>query len=59
MNGTVTVTMKNGPVTNVPISIKIMDDSAMSIWLDPSKPNNHFGNTPVFGVVGKHFIIKK
>ena len=40
MNGTATVTMKNGPVTNVPISIKIMDDSAMSIWLDPSKPNN-------------------
>jgi hypothetical protein len=23
----------------------------ISIWLDPSKVNNHFGNTPIYGTV--------
>jgi len=59
MNGTAIVTMKNGPVSNVPISIKIMDDSAVSIWLDPTKTNNHFGNKPIFGTVVKHVLVKK
>ena len=41
-NGTSTVTLKDGPVQDVPTSIALMDDSAVSIWLDPSKVNNHF-----------------
>src|ERR671939_363895 len=36
-NGTATLTMKNGPVTDVPISIKLMNGHAISIWLDPLK----------------------
>jgi hypothetical protein len=49
-NGTATVSLKKGPVTGVPISIKLMGPSAMSLWIDPSKTESHFGNTPIYGV---------
>jgi hypothetical protein len=48
-NGTATVSLKQGPVRDVPISIKLMGDKAVSIWIDPSKTENHFGNTPIYG----------
>lgn len=48
-NGTATVSLKAGPAKGVPISIKLVDDSAVSIWVDPSKTENHFGNTPIYG----------
>jgi hypothetical protein len=48
-NGTATVSLKAGPAKGVPISIKLMGDSALSIWVDPSKTENHFGNTPIYG----------
>ena len=48
-NGTSTVTMKDGPVKNVPISIKFSDESSVSIWLDPTETNNHFGSTLIYG----------
>jgi hypothetical protein len=57
-NGTATITMKNGPVQNVPVSIKILDGNVISIWADPTI-NNHFGNTPIFGTATKDVIIKK
>jgi hypothetical protein len=47
-NGTATVSLKAGPATGVPISIKLMGDKAVSIWIDPSKTENHFGNTPIY-----------
>jgi hypothetical protein len=53
-NGTATVSLKQGPATGVPISIKLMGDSAVSIWVDPSKTENHFGNTPIYG--GQHRV---
>jgi hypothetical protein len=34
-NGTATVTLKKGPVSDVPISIKLMGPRAMSLWIDP------------------------
>jgi hypothetical protein len=54
-NGTATASMRNGPVTNIPISIKFMGDKVISMWLDPTKINNHYGNTPIFGTVIKPF----
>jgi hypothetical protein len=50
-NGTATVTLKDGPHKDVPVSIKIMNQGAMSLWIDPTKTNNHFGNTPIYGTV--------
>lgn len=49
VNGTTTVTMRNGPVSNVPTNITILGDSAISIWLDPSRVDNHFGDSPIYG----------
>jgi hypothetical protein len=48
-NGTSTVTMKSGPVKDVPTSIRFMDGSSVSVWLDPTKTNNHFGSTLIYG----------
>ena len=53
-NGTSTVTMKDGPVQDVPTSITLLDGNAISIWIDPFKVNSHFGNTPIYGT--QHLI---
>ena len=58
-NGTATITMRQGPVPDVPISMKTMDNDAISIWIDPTKINNHFGNTPIFGTVAKLVKVEK
>src|SRR5215208_2171342 len=58
-NGTATITMKQGPVENVPVSIKRIDNNVISIWADPTKVNNHFGNTPIFGTIEKLLKVEK
>lgn len=58
-NGTATITMRQGPVTNVPVSIKSMESSVISIWADPAMINNHFGNTPIFGTIEKLLKVEK
>jgi hypothetical protein len=58
-NGTATITMREGPVTNVPVSIKSMESNAISIWADPAMINNHFGNTPIFGTIEKLLTVEK
>src|SRR5919204_4906094 len=58
-NGTATITMKEGPVHDVPISIRAMNDNTVSISVDPTKTDNHFGNTPIFGTILKHVVVKK
>jgi hypothetical protein len=58
-NGTATITMRQGPVPNIPVSIKAMDNNAVSIWIDPTKIQNHFGNTPIFGTIEKLLEVEK
>ena len=58
-NGTVTISMKDGPVNDVPISVKVLDNNVISIWMDPTKINNHFGNTPIYGQIIQDIVIKK
>ena len=50
-NGTSTASMERGPVTDIPTTISIMGDKVISIWLDPSRTENHYGNTPIYGLV--------
>jgi hypothetical protein len=50
-NGTSTASLRAGPVTDIPTSITIMGDKVISIWLDPSRVDNHYGNTPIYGLV--------
>src|SRR5215207_1152207 len=58
-NGTATITMRQGPVENVPVSIKRIDNNVISIWADPTMVNNHFGNTPIFGTIEKLLSVEK
>jgi hypothetical protein len=41
--------MREGPVEYVPTSISLMDNSAVSIWFDPTKVQNHFGDSQNYG----------
>jgi hypothetical protein len=52
-NGTSKITMEGSSHNNVPTSIKIMDKGTISLWVDPSKINYHFGNTPIYGIISK------
>ncbi|HTH21660.1 MAG TPA: hypothetical protein VL854_05550, partial [Nitrososphaeraceae archaeon] len=49
--GTVTVTMKDGPVSDVPVEIKVLNNHVITISLDATKTNNHFGDTPIYGTI--------
>ncbi|MDN5847516.1 MAG: hypothetical protein L0H53_14725 [Candidatus Nitrosocosmicus sp.] len=49
LSGVSTVTMRDGPVTDVPTNITLLKDTAISVSLDPSKIDNHFGNSPIYG----------
>jgi hypothetical protein len=50
-NGTSTASMMQGPVADIPTSIRIMGDKVISIWLDPTKIESHYGNTSIYGLV--------
>ena len=58
-NGTATITMRQGPMPNVQVSIKSIESNVLSIWVDPTKINNHFGNTPIFGTIEKLVTVNK
>jgi hypothetical protein len=58
-NGTATITMRQGPVENVPVSIERIDNNVISIWADPTMIDNHFGNTPLFGTIEKLLKVEK
>jgi hypothetical protein len=58
-NGTATITMKEGPVNAVPLSVRTMEDNVISITPDPAKTKDHFGNTPIYGTIAEDVRIKK
>jgi hypothetical protein len=55
-NGTVTyvgnstISLRDGPVVGVPTTIKVSGE-IISIFPDPSKVKEHFGNTPIYGLM--------
>jgi len=49
-NGTMTLTLREGPVENVAGYIQLLGDS-IAIWVDPRAVDNHFGPTPIHGMV--------
>jgi hypothetical protein len=50
MKGSATVTMRDGPVSNVPTTWTINNNNTITISMDPSKINAHFGDTPIYGI---------
>ncbi len=49
-NGTGTISMPQGPVTEVPISIQVMNNTLGIINIDSNKIDNHFGTGPIYGI---------
>jgi hypothetical protein len=50
LNGTSTITMREGPVSEEPTVITLSDES-ISVFFEPSKIDDHFGNQPVTGTM--------
>lgn len=49
-NGTGTISMPKGPITEVPLSIQVMNKDLGIINIDSNKIDNHFGNDPLYGI---------
>jgi len=50
-DGTATVTIRDGPVSGVPLTIKIMNGAAVAMLIGPDKIDAHFGHNPVYGTL--------
>jgi hypothetical protein len=49
--GHATITLRAGPIKDVPVEIKVFNNNVISIWFDPTKVNSHFGQSPIYGTV--------
>jgi plastocyanin len=43
--------MKDGPVSDVPVTIKVFNNAVIGFWIGPDKVDGHFGTSPVYGVL--------
>jgi cupredoxin-like protein len=51
LKGTATVTMKDGPVSDVPLTVKVFNNAVVGFWIGPEKVDGHFGTGPVYGIL--------
>jgi hypothetical protein len=51
ITGTATITLREGPVQGVQTTIEIAQDKTIAITPDPAAVENHFGDTPIYGIV--------
>ncbi len=50
ITGTVTITMSDDTVHNVPVTIKVVNDAVLAITIGPEGVNGHFGDGPIYGI---------
>jgi hypothetical protein len=50
INGTMTVSLEQGPVENVPVHFTLQNN-LITIFIDPVMTENHFGPTPITGII--------
>lgn len=50
LDGTSTITMREGPVTEEPTTINLTEES-ISVFFEPTKIEDHFGNQSITGTV--------
>ncbi|MCD6036489.1 MAG: uncharacterized protein K0S67_373 [Nitrososphaeraceae archaeon] len=50
-NGTSAINLLDGIVEDVPTSVRVLGEGVISIWIDPTRVEEHYGNTPIYGVV--------
>ncbi len=48
--GTATITMRDGPVEDVAVTVKILNDNVVEISVD-TDVIDHFGESPIYGIV--------
>jgi hypothetical protein len=51
LNGTSAINLPDRIVEDVPTSVRVLGEGVISIWIDPTRVEEHYGNTPIFGVV--------
>jgi len=49
-NGTGTISMPKAPITEVPLSIQVINNTLGIINIDSNKMDNHFGKDPLYGI---------
>jgi hypothetical protein len=57
-NGTSTISLRDGPATDIPTTIQKSNDSAITINIDPESVDNHFGKLPIYGITVNPDLIK-
>jgi hypothetical protein len=50
-NGTSAINLPDGIVEDVPTSVRVLGEGVISIWIDPTRVEEHYGNTPIYGLV--------
>jgi hypothetical protein len=43
--------MRDGPVSDVPVTVKIFNNAVIGIWIGPDMVDSHFGEGPVYGTL--------
>jgi hypothetical protein len=51
LTGTSSVSLREGMAQDIPTTIKFIGDKLVTIWVDPAKVDNHFGDTPIYGTI--------
>ncbi len=51
INGTATVSLMGNNIPDVPLTIKIMHQNLIALWIGPQGVNGHFGTGPLYGTV--------
>ena len=49
-NGTGTISMPEGPVTEVPVNIQVLNNTLGMVFIGPDKIDSHFGTKPIYGI---------
>jgi carboxymethylenebutenolidase len=51
--GTATVTMREGPISGVPLVVEIINNSVVAMTIGPDEIDSHFGTGPVYGTLSE------
>ena len=51
--GTATITMREGPVSGVPVVVEILNNSVIAMTIGPDEVESHFGTGPVYGTLSE------
>ncbi len=51
IDGTATVTLRDGPTPDVPVTLQISGNTVLAISIDPEAVDAHFGDGPVYGLL--------